>query len=119
MSYTYVTTKYITPWCYYRTNLGFSTTFCALKSYGIVTKGISFSGNRNGTCFTSSECSQKGGSQQGNCAAGFGVCCVFTLTDQSGQVNQNCTYIQNPGYPQSYTSVASVSYTINKCANGI
>ena len=28
-----------------------------------------------GTCYTSSECSSAGGSADGNCAAGFGVCC--------------------------------------------
>ena len=28
-----------------------------------------------GTCYTSSECTTKGGSADGNCAAGFGVCC--------------------------------------------
>ena len=28
-----------------------------------------------GTCYTSSECTSKGGSSDGNCAAGFGVCC--------------------------------------------
>ena len=31
-----------------------------------------------GTCLTSSECSSKSGTSDGNCAAGFGVCCVFT-----------------------------------------
>ena len=30
----------------------------------------------NGTCLTNSECSSKGGSAQGNCASGFGVCCI-------------------------------------------
>ena len=28
-----------------------------------------------GTCYTSGECSAKGGTASGNCAAGFGVCC--------------------------------------------
>lgn len=31
-----------------------------------------------GTCFTTTECTEKGGSTDGNCAAGFGVCCVFS-----------------------------------------
>ena len=31
----------------------------------------------SGTCLTSSECSTAGGSSDGNCAAGFGVCCEF------------------------------------------
>ena len=31
----------------------------------------------SGTCYTSSECSGRGGTANGNCAAGFGVCCKF------------------------------------------
>ena len=30
-----------------------------------------------GTCYTASECGAKGGTTDGNCAAGFGVCCTF------------------------------------------
>merc|ERR1712168_351547 len=76
----------------------------------------------NGTCFTTSECSSKGGSAQGNCAAGFGVCCVFSVSSSLSSVNQNCTYIVNPGYPSNYaptTTPTSVSYTINKCSSDI
>ena len=32
-----------------------------------------------GTCYTSSECTTKGGSADGNCAAGFGVCCEYLV----------------------------------------
>ena len=32
--------------------------------------------NLNGTCYTASECTAKGGEERGNCASGFGVCCV-------------------------------------------
>jgi len=76
----------------------------------------------NGTCFTASECSSKGGSAQGNCAAGFGVCCVFSVSTSLSSVNQNCTYIVNPGYPSNYvptTQPTTVSYTINKCSADI
>merc|ERR1711971_328489 len=52
-----------------------------------------------GTCFTSSECSTKGGTVDGNCAAGFGVCCTFTTATCGVGVTQNCTYITNPSYP--------------------
>ena len=31
-----------------------------------------------GTCYTASECTSKGGSADGNCAAGFGACFTFT-----------------------------------------
>ena len=30
-----------------------------------------------GICFTKSECANKGGVVDGNCAAGFGACCHF------------------------------------------
>merc|ERR1712008_381495 len=30
-----------------------------------------------GTCYTASECTSKGGTADGNCAAGFGACCTF------------------------------------------
>jgi len=75
---------------------------------------------RNGTCFTSSECSSKGGSAKGKCAAGFGVCCVFTLSDStSTTVNYNDTYIQNPDFPSAYGSTSTLSYTVNKCSNDV
>ena len=31
----------------------------------------------HGICFSSEECQAKSGSIDGNCAAGFGVCCMF------------------------------------------
>ena len=33
----------------------------------------------NGTCFTSNECSEIGGTPDGTCATGFGVCCVLQV----------------------------------------
>ncbi len=36
-----------------------------------------------GTCYTTSECSSLGGSRDGNCASGFGVCCLFFFTCSS------------------------------------
>ena len=33
----------------------------------------------NGTCFTSNECSEIGGTADGTCASGFGVCCVLQV----------------------------------------
>merc|ERR1712050_19921 len=75
--------------------------------------------NRNGTCFTSSECSDKGGSARGSCASGFGVCCVFTVSATSTTINNNDTYIQNPGFPTAYGETNSLSYTIQKCSEDI
>ena len=34
-------------------------------------------GTQKGICYTSSECTSKGGKHDGNCAAGFGACCHF------------------------------------------
>ena len=31
-----------------------------------------------GICYTNTECESKSGSKDGNCAAGFGVCCTFS-----------------------------------------
>jgi len=74
-----------------------------------------------GTCYTSSECTTKGGSADGNCAAGFGVCCLVTTSTCSSTISTNTTYIQNPGYPSSYTPTATGTcvYTINKISDDI
>merc|ERR1712141_244060 len=57
-----------------------------------------------GTCFSSTECTNKGGKADGNCASGFGVCCVFTVNTCGATVANNCSYIQNPNYPSSESS---------------
>merc|ERR1712061_6687 len=77
------------------------------------------SDGRNGTCFTSTECSNKGGTASGNCAAGFGVCCIFVVTSTATSISQNCTYIQNPSYPAVYSATTALTYTINKCADSV
>ena len=49
----------------------------------------------------------------------FGVCCVFILnTLQATTVTQNCTYIQNSGFPNELTDTNPVSFTVAKCSNG-
>jgi len=74
---------------------------------------------RNGTCYTSSECQNKGGTTSGNCAAGFGVCCLFIVTATSTTISENCTYIQNPSYPSVYADTTALTYTINKCSDSV
>jgi hypothetical protein len=51
-------------------------------------------GSKNGTCYTTEECSNKGGVNAGSCASGFGVCCTFTLTC-GGSSTENCTYFDS------------------------
>ena len=47
------------------------------------------------------------------CGNRFGVCCLFKTTDQS-TVTQNCTYIQNPGYPGTLATESDVIYNVRK-----
>jgi len=65
-----------------------------------------------GTCYTASECSSKGGTVDGNCAAGFGVCCSFTISTCGVGITQNCTYITNPSYPSTYTTTGTCAHTV-------
>jgi len=70
---------------------------------------------RNGTCYTAEECSTKGGTNDGTCASGFGVCCIFAL-DCGGSASENSTYIVQA----SATAVTSpCTYTVCKCSNNI
>ena len=49
----------------------------------------------DGTCYTSTECSQRGGKSLGACAMGFGVCCIFNL-DCFSESGENGTIFTSP-----------------------
>merc|ERR1711981_1429561 len=71
--------------------------------------------SRNGTCYTSEECSTKGGTSDGSCASGFGVCCMFALAC-GGSASENQTYL----IQSSVTSLTSpCTYTICPCSTNI
>jgi len=53
---------------------------------------LSTTSGRNGTCYTTSECTAKGGRSSGSCAASFGVCCVFEKSCGAGSYSENSTY---------------------------
>merc|ERR1712127_1049526 len=77
------------------------------------------SGPRIGQCFTAEECTAKGGTASGGCAMGFGTCCLFTQDECGGTVENNCTHIQNDGFPTALTGTAQAAlpncnYQINK-----
>jgi len=72
-----------------------------------------------GTCYAESECQSKGGTVDGNCAAGFGVCCSFTLSTCGSTVSQNCTYIQNPSYPTTFSTTGSCAYSVTPLSSDI
>ncbi|XP_031623668.1 uncharacterized protein LOC116340997 isoform X2 [Contarinia nasturtii] len=55
-------------------------------------------GLRSGVCMNKYDCHQKGGTAKGQCALGFGACCVFTATcDQ--EIKNNITYFISPNFP--------------------
>jgi len=73
----------------------------------------------NGTCITASECSSRGGTAQGSCAAGFGVCCIYTISESGSTISRNVSYIVNPSYPSTYVPTntpTTLTYTIEKCS---
>jgi hypothetical protein len=75
-----------------------------------------------GTCYTATECTDKSGTKSGNCASGFGVCCIIvSKTGASATIKENRTIIRNPLYPAEETSGAgtTITYTINKMQSDI
>ncbi|EDW75883.1 uncharacterized protein Dwil_GK14961 [Drosophila willistoni] len=59
---------------------------------------LSDDGRRLGNCFNAYECRQKGGQAKGECAMGFGVCCVF-VANCNATITNNITYIVSPNFP--------------------
>merc|ERR1712038_441685 len=62
-------------------------------------------GSTEGTCYSSTECTDKGGTKSGNCASGFGVCCVFLNTlSAASTITENRTRIRNTEFTSYQTS---------------
>ena len=76
---------------------------------------------QKGTCVTASECTTMTGTADGNCAAGFGVCCVISTSTCGSSVSTNITYIRNPSYPSSLTltSTGTCSFTVKKASDDV
>jgi len=78
-----------------------------------------------GTCLTSSECTTKGGTASGQCAAAFGVCCLITESTCSSSavtISHNNTYFRNPSFPSTYPTSASsttCAYKITKASDDV
>lgn len=70
---------------------------------------------RNGTCYTASECTVKGGTSSGACASSFGVCCVFEKSCGAGALSENNTYFT----ATDITKGAQCSLTICKLDNDV
>jgi len=90
------------------------------KTFGVFTvvnfpnlSCVSGTSDRNGTCFTTAECSAKGGKSSGSCASSFGVCCVFEKSCGS-TVAENSTYFTNTDVPTATAGVATTC-TLSVC----
>lgn len=77
-------------------------------------------GNTFGTCLTSTECGDRGGVNQGNCASGFGVCCFVRVdqTDCGATINNNITYIENTAFPVATTGATSININCQYSVQG-
>merc|ERR1711899_324847 len=79
---------------------------------GCASQSVQGSKPRNGTCFTSTECNEKGGTVSG-------VCCLFITSTSGAFVSENCSYIQNPNFPNAYGVETAISFTVQKCSADI
>jgi len=79
--------------------------------------------NLQGVCYTSQECSDLGGTQDGNCANGFGACCIIVVAGTTGNcggtVTANCSYIQNVDFPSAEAASQTCTYMVTKCSSEI
>merc|ERR1712025_327645 len=78
----------------------------------------------NGICVTADECQNSGdvvATKSGNCASGFGVCCLRTVEGNPGaNINTALTYIQSPDFPAAITALnnaATPPAVINRAFN--
>merc|ERR1712141_369140 len=70
-----------------------------------------------GTCYTSSECTAKGGSADGKCAAGFGVCCVIYTTTCGTSICTNTGFDMYTEF--GATSTDSITMTLTYGTSGL
>lgn len=82
---------------------------------------------RQGVCTSlESECKQAGGTlavSEGSCPDSYEDpfsnkkredCCIYTVSECGSTISRNITYIQNPGFPSTYSRTGSCSYKISK-----
>ncbi|CAB4066347.1 unnamed protein product [Lepeophtheirus salmonis] len=76
---------------------------------------------RQGVCMRTNECETQRGEADGGCAAGFGVCCVLSVSNCGGSITRNTTYIQNPGFPSKFvrSDTTTCTYNIPRSMEGI
>ncbi|KAG7175067.1 hypothetical protein Hamer_G015287 [Homarus americanus] len=76
------------------------------------------SDNSTGTCTSRKDCTSQGGRADGTCANGYGVCCVYQK--KCGEtVSQNCSYLVNDAYPDTFMTIDNCQYSIEKANENI
>lgn len=66
-----------------------------------------------GSCLPSGECQLRGGIAAGQCAGGYGICCVF-IASCGGVARENGTYFVNPNHPETTDGTGSCQLTVLK-----
>jgi len=77
--------------------------------------------SETGVCYTEAECNDHGGAKIGNCASGFGVCCMVKTSTCGSTVQQNSSFIQNPSHPSKWAPAQATNcvYNVKPCNNNI
>ncbi|KAK8761785.1 hypothetical protein V5799_026956 [Amblyomma americanum] len=68
--------------------------------------------NRTGRCVSLPDCRFTRGTREGECADGFGVCCVYEARDSVATTLSNNSYFVQPRYPRPYAGGVNVSLTV-------
>ena len=65
-----------------------------------------------GTCYTASECTANGGEERGNCASGFGVCCVGKSFSNPKPIlcTDKLSDVSNPSELEQYSCLVGKVY---------
>merc|ERR1712180_25982 len=82
----------------------FPNTVCSSSTVGL-----------NGTCYTRSECTSKGGTASGSCASSFGVCCIFEVSCGDTTLAENNTYFTSTDISKG----SNCKMTVCKCSTDV
>lgn len=68
--------------------------------------------NRTGRCLSLPDCRFSRGTREGDCADGFGVCCIYEARDNVQTTLSNNSYFVQPQFPQPFGGGKNVSLTV-------
>ncbi|KAL3222972.1 hypothetical protein MRX96_027864 [Rhipicephalus microplus] len=68
--------------------------------------------NRTGRCMSLPDCRFSRGTREGDCADGFGVCCIHEVRNNVETTVSNNSYFVQPGFPKPFTGGKNVSLTV-------